>query len=369
MARKFTSIRFVDDEATIKNMLNVYNSEIRFIKVSYVRNDRVIDMKTNKVYIDDAPEQTYSNTFSVYRNGGADLALDKIANARLDEEGKRIVGKKVYLAKTDDVFEIGIEKNVLADLVNGRFHFHDVPIAEFISDLKKIPDLSKMADEIQYVSQFYPDSGINLICSMWYRVNKYDLYSLLGDYSKLILYSNSIYHKEDSVDFFDSIKIPKEFLFRLTNYYLNSNNNSHSFFYGFQKDGNLWKFYEQLPDECKIVFLEEAKSERFDIANVISGLSFRSGDILAHISKSHEFFNDYLRKAKVSTEEDILTSYYTDAKNLLRYNMELTLENLNNLKFVKKAEQMGIGVHEFFGLVDNINTKNGIINYLLAENR
>ena len=240
MARKFTSVIFVDDEATVKNILNAYNSDIRFVKVSYVRNDRVIDLQTNKVYIDEAPGQTYANTFHVYRHGDAELAIDKLVNARLDDEGKNLIGKRVYLSKKDDVFEIGIEPHVYINFEHGRFHFPNIELDELIRDLKTIPDLFKTAEEIEYVSQFYHDCSISIICQMWYKINKFDLYSILGDYSKLILYSNSIYCKDDAPDFFDSIKIPKEFLFRLTNYYLNKNNNNHSFFYGFQDNGELW---------------------------------------------------------------------------------------------------------------------------------
>lgn len=366
MARKYMKVEYTADESLIKNMIEVYKKNIRFIKVSYVRNDRVIDLLTNKVYLDEAPDQTYENTMNFYRHGG-EIAVDGIENAVLDDEGKLILGKKVVLEMRDDVFKIEIESHIFANLEHGRFYWPDIEVPEFIESLKKIDGCTTMSNQLAYVSEFYPQLGTNGLSSVWHRINKFDLYSILGDFSKLILYANSIYHKEDSTDFFDSIKIPKEFLFRLTDYYLNPNDNNHSFFHGFQYEGYLWQFYEQLPDECKPVFLEEAKKERFDIANVVNSLSWRSGDLLAHISKSPAFFSDYLRKAKIHEEEDILTSYHDDAKNLLRYNMEFTLENLNNLKLVKKAEQMDVDLSQFFDMIGKLDTKQGILAYIMAD--
>lgn len=364
MARKFTTLKFMNDENEIKNMIKIYKPEIRFIKISYVRDDRIVDLKTNQVHIGTHPESTYANTHNIWRTGG-DVSVDKLENAVLHDH--LIIGKKVYIdMNADNTIHLNIEDHIVANLDRGSFDFPNIEdVNLFIEQIEAISGCEWIAKEMRLVQPYYSNHGVFFLAKMWHIVNKYNLFDLLEQYSNLFTYYSDLYLDSTKSDFFEAASLPQEFLFRLTNYYLKEKDGRDSVVRELRKENYLWKFYEALPDECKTVFLQEAEKERYDIAIVCSPLSYRSQDILTYATRSPIFFMDYMKHAKThADQEGILSAFLRDAKSLDSYQLPLDFSSMSHLKYEKKAKEMRLSTSEFFNLVSNLDTKEGLLNYL-----
>lgn len=366
MARKYTKLKFMDDEVEIKKMMQHYCPEIRFIKISYVRDDRVVDLKTNQVYIGQHEEETYGNTKSLYKHGG-EIAMDNLSNAVLSDNNM-LLGKKVYVELCDDdnCIHLSIVQDVVANFERGSFSFPPIDdIDEFIDVIASIEGCDWIAKEMKTIQPYYGKNGIYFLSKMWYIINKYNLFDLLDEYSNLFTYHVDLYLDSTKSNFFEAAGFPNEFLFRLTNYYLNERNGRDNLVRDLKKDHHLWKFYDSLPGECKTVFLQEAEKERYDIATVCGPLSYKSQEILEYVTRSPIFFMDYMRYAKTHEgQEGILSAFARDAKSLDAYKLPLEFSSLTHLKYEKKAKEMRLSTTEFFNLVGGINTKEGILKYL-----
>ena len=359
MARKFTKFVYMDDESEIKRIIHEYHPDIRFIKLSYVRDDRVIDLETNQVYIDTAPGMEPKNTLSIYRRGG-EVATDNLKNA-IWENG-RILGKCVHVDFGKDTLEISIQDVVFANLESRYFSWPNLEVQDLCEALGYIDGCEKMSKDMIMLRKYYPDHGPSKLAKVWLLIEEYDLFDLVGEYSKLFDIGAQMYLTDD-LDFFNAAKLPKELLFRLTDFYL-TNRDDQSFIRTFQTEGYLWKFLEQLPWDCKDAILSNAISEKFDIVTIAGPLCYRSKALLEYINENKEFFIQYINTVRVRDSEDILSAYFREVEDLKSYGMELNINNRNNLKIAKKADDMGVSVHDFFELVNGINTKEGILKYI-----
>lgn len=360
----------MDDEVEIKKMIQHYCPDIRFIKISYVRDDRVVDLKTNQIYIGKHEDETYKNTKALYKYSG-EIAMDDLANATLSDNNM-LIGKKVYveLCDSDNCIHLQILDDVIANFERGSFNFPNIDnIDEFIDILASIDGCDWIAQEMKAVQPYYGKNGIYFLSKMWHIINKYNLFDLLDEYSNLFTYYVDLYLDSTKSNFFEAAGLPDEFLFRLTNYYLNEKNGRDNLVRNLKKDHPLWKFYEGLPSECQTVFLQEAEKERYDIAMIDGVLSYKSQEILEYVNRSPIFFIDYMRHAKThESQEGILSTFARDAKSLDAYNLSLEFSSLTHLKYAKKASAMRLSTAEFFNLIKDLDSKEGLLKYLKHAN-
>lgn len=371
MARKYTKLKFMDDEDLIKKMINHYCPDIRFIKISYVRDDRVVDLRTNEVHIGQHADETYGNTKTLYKHGG-EIAMDDLANATLSDNNM-LIGKKVYveLCDSDNCIHLKISDDVVANFERGSFSFPNIDnIDEFIDIIASIDGCDWIAREMKIIQPYYGDNGIYFLSKMWHVVNKYNLFDLLDEYSNLFTYHCDLFLDSSKSNFFEAAGLPNEFLFRLTNYYLNARNGRDDIVRNLKTDRYLYSFYDKLPEECKSVFLQEAEKERYDIAMICGVLSYKSQEILEYATRSPIFFNDYMKYAKThESQEGILSAFARDAKSLDSYNLPFDFSSLTILKYEKKAKDMRISTNELFDLVKDLDSKEGLLNYLQYANK
>jgi hypothetical protein len=64
-----------------------------------------------------------------------------------------------------------------------------------------------------------------------------------------------------------------------------------------------------------------------------------------------------------------LSAFARDAKSLDSYNLPFDFSSLTILKYEKKAKDMRISTNELFNLVKDLDSKEGLLNYLQYANK
>ncbi len=374
MARKYTKIVFKDDENEIKSIIHDVKPSLKYIRVSYVRDDRVINIKTNEVAVGDNPWQevsfkNYDDTISLYRHGG-DVAIDRLKNGIVNDNGK-LIGKKVGVdLHNDGYLEFSIDEYVMMDPIKGHFHIPCADVKSMLEELANIKGYENILDEMRLLYPYYYEYSAQQFARLWFIVHKFNLFDKLEQFANLLTYVEDYRIRDDCNDFWETIKIPEPFRFCLTNYYLsNSNQNERFYLSKFQEDSTLYKFYQGLPtDECRRVFIECAERERYTLRAIETTLSYRTDSILVQIAKAPKFFCDCMEKLNVNSAQDNIIeqfSYYVT--QFEKHNMAIEFDNIARLAIVDKANAMGLESSEYFELIDNLNTKEGLLNYLKKE--
>lgn len=373
MARKYTKVIFRDDEGEIKRIIRDVKPNLKYIDISYIRDDRVVKLETNAVAVGDNPwkESTYNDneTMHLYRHGG-DVAVDRLKNSILNQDGK-LIGKKIHVdLNKDGLIEFGIDEYLIMDTKSGYCSIPGVNSAEMIEELRCVDGCEYIVEEMTFIYPYYQDYSPQQFAKFWFAIHKFNLFNQLDQYANLITYVDDYRIRSDVDNFWDAIKIPEPFRFCLNNYYLTNSNSGERFYLSkFQDDSELYKFYTGLPnDECKRIFIECAELERYTLRAIERTLSYRASSVLTQVAKSPSFFCDCMKKLDLSNGQDNIIeqfSYYVT--QFEKHNMAIEFNNISRLSIVDKAHSMGMETSEFFAILDSLNTKNGLLDYLKKE--
>ena len=373
MGRKYTKIVFSNDEGEIKKIISDIKPNLKYIDISYVRDDRVVNLETNEVAVGDNPWKEFvfndNETMSIYRHGG-DVAIDRLRNGTVDDEGK-IIGKKVHLDLNKDGFlEFGIVTYTAIDFNSGYCNAPCSTPENLIEELRFFSGYENIIEEMNSILEYYKDYNAQQFFKFWFVIHKFNLFNQLDQYANLLTYVDEYRIKSDATDFWEAIKIPEQFRFCLNNYYLTNSNHGERFYLSkFQVDSELHKFYLGLPtDDCRDTFIECAEMERYTLRSIERTLSYRSSTILSQVEKSPSFFCDCLRKLNViSGQENIIERFSYYVTQLEKYDMAIEFSNIARLAALDKANHMGMEPAEFFDIIDKLDTKQGLIAYLRKE--
>ena len=193
MARKYTTVTFEGDEAEIKNLIKQCRPKLEFIKFGYVRDDRLVKLATNEVFINEHQESSGHNTESCYRRRVEPIAYDQMANAMVD--GHKLIGKKVVagLDDNDGTIKFSLHNYTIIDLKTGTFDFHYVDLATIIQTLKNIPAMEHVGHGIELMTQYYnPEMHTETwLAKIWWLVDYYNFYNMMDQYSNLLSFSSA----------------------------------------------------------------------------------------------------------------------------------------------------------------------------------
>lgn len=366
MSRKYSKLSYSDKEKVLE-IISKTKPNLRYITLYYVRDDRTVDLTDESVIVGNLSNIS-GNSMSFNKYGG-NVAFDKIQNATFD--GEKLVGTKVKVAFCDDDSSIRLypADHIWINFATGYFDFPaETTIEDVIETLMSIPGCTEYGEEIQMIFNYYkhPDKEIapSWYCKMWHTIAKYNAFDLMDEYSNLFTYYSDLYLDENETDFFKAAGIVDEFKFRLSNNYLTVRDSRNYFINNLTAKNQTYGLYKELPDVCKEVFIEEAKKERFDIAN-LGVASYEIPKILDYVNRNPNFFIDYLRKYPTQrSTSTILNLYLSDCDALIGDDLALKYENLFILRLNKKARSLNVTPNDFVTLVSNLDTKEGILNYL-----
>ena len=373
MARKYTKVVYVNDQNKIKDLIAQYNPQLRFVKFSYVRDDRIVDLSTDTVHIDDYEGSTYANTKSCYHHENM-IAVAPLSSAHMEGTNVYVDAVRAELAK-DGTIQFSLIKHEVMDLAYGSFDLGEYQVDDVLEACDIIAGMELISEGIKTVINCYRIENEymapNWVLRMWWVINHFNLYNQLDEYSNLFSYYQSMSCKDTNTDFFETANLPNEFKFRLTNYYLPrakgssySDRNARGLS-TLSKTGNLYKLFETLPPMCQEALISGAMDERYDLISLDESLYSTSDEISTMAHNNPEFFCDYLHQYKAGNRtQSVLYLMHKDATSLTKYDMALKVSNLRKLRFAQKANAMNCDTHEFFRLVDNLNTKEGILEYL-----
>ena len=324
-------------------------------------------LATNEVFINEHQESSGHNTESCYRRRVEPIAYDQMANAMVD--GHKLIGKKVVagLDDNDGTIKFSLHNYTIIDLKTGTFDFHYVDLATIIQTLKNIPAMEHVGHGIELMTQYYnPEMHTETwLAKIWWLVDYYNFYNMMDQYSNLLSYYKELYLDFDEPNFFKAAKILPDFKFRLTNAYLPEYDGYNAQAVARVRESSfLAKFYNQLDTECREALIEGALTEKYDIAS-LADLSYSGDEIAKYATENPEFFCDYIRGSKPSDGHgEILIMYRKDVELLKLHNLPLMFNNLKVLRWEQKAEALGCSLHDLFGLIGHLNTKEGILQYL-----
>jgi hypothetical protein len=375
MARKYTKLVFVDDENEIKKIISDIKPNLKYLNVSYVRDDRIINLTNNEIAVGSNPWDTtigYDSqgiSMSLYRHGGI-VAVDRIRNGSVDADGN-LIGRKVNLdlAKSGNI-EMSIESYVIINPVKGYINASGYSAEQLIEELRSIKEYEHIVNEMELIYPYYEEYSSGEFAKLWYTISKFNLFDQLDQYANLLTYIDDYRIQLDSETIWDAIKIPEPFRFSLNNYYLTNNHNGERFYLSkFQEGAELHKFYTGLPtDNCREVFIDCAEKERYTLRAIERTLSYRGQSILNQIAKSPEFFCDCLKKLKLTGGQDnIIEQYSYYVTQLEKHSMALKFDNISRLSIVDKASEMYMDTSDFFNLLNSLSTKEGLLNYVKQE--
>lgn len=373
MARKYTKVVYLSDQNKIKELIAQDNPQLRFVKFSYVRDDRIVDLSNDTVYIDSYDESNYSNTKSCYHHENT-IALAPLSSAQMEGAALYVDAVKAELAK-DGTIQFDLIKYQVMDLAYGSFDLVNYHVDDVIQACDVIAGMELVSENIKKVIDCYRIENEylspNWVLRMWYVINHFNLYDQLDDFSNLFSYYQSISLKENQTDFFEAVGLPQEFKFRLTNYYLpRAKGNSYTDrtsrgLSTLSTTNYLYKLFETLPTICQEALLTGAIEERYDLISLGDNLYSISTEVSNIALNNPDFFCDYLSQVRVGNRsQSILCAMHKDANSLTKYDMALKVSNLGKLRFAQKANAINCDTHEFFKLVDKLDTKEGILAYL-----
>ena len=375
MARKYTKLVFIDDENEIKKIISDIKPNLKYLNVSYVRDDRIVNLTNNDIAVGHNPWEEslgYDNqgiSMSLYRNGGI-VAVDRIKNGIVDEEGN-LIGRKVNLdlAKSGNI-EMSIETYVIINPTKGYINASGYSAEQLIEELRFIKEYEHIVAEMEIIYPYYEEYSSGEFAKLWYTISKFNLFDQLDQYANLLTYMDDYRVKLDAETIWDALRIPEPFRFSLNNYYLTNNHHGERFYLSkFQEDSELHKFYTGLPtDDCRTVFIDCAEKERYTLRAIERTLSYRGQSILNQIAKAPDFFCDCLNRLKLTGGQDnIIEQYSYYVTQLEKHSMALKFDNIARLAIVNKASEMYMEPAEFFNLLNGLSNKEGLLNYVKKE--
>lgn len=375
MARKYTKLVFIDDENEIKKIIHDVKPNLKYLNVSYVRDDRIVNLSNNEVAVGSNPWETtlgYDSqgiSMSLYRHGGI-IAVDRIRNSIIDESGS-LIGRQVHLdmGKSGNL-EISIETYTVLNPIKGCVNASGLSAEQFIEELRFIEGYEHIVTEMELIYPYYQEYSSGEFARLWYTVSKFNLFDQLDQYANLLTYIDDYRVKMEAETLWDAIKVPEPFRFCLNNYYLTDSRHGERFYLSkFQEDSELYKFYTGLPnDDCRTTFIDCAEKERYTLRAIERTLSYRGQSVLSQVERSPEFFCDCLKKLKLTGGQDnIIEQYSYYVTQLEKHSMALKFDNIARLSIMDKASEMYLDTTDFFKLLDNLSTKEGLLQYIKAE--
>ena len=361
MARKYTKVTYNGDEATIKAILKENN--IEYIKIYYVRDDRVINLATNTVDIGNysAPGMVTTSRYS-----DNIIAISPIRDAIFQDD--RLIGKHVCVELTDSgVIEIRLEDRVFADLKTGRFNFDD-NIAKrdgFIEQLSCIAGMEDYIDGITQVFHTYPIYGVNTVLQKWYIVYVLDIFDKLEEYSHLISYFSPYGTNLSASNLFEAFNIDPMYSRVLSNYFIPLYESHGSDAYGFTREGTIHEIFTKIiMDDVKEAILQAAENEKINLLTLRGLYSDGRTNLVHCINTYPHFFMEFIEKENRTRVNNVFADFVSSITKMQSLDIEPNMFNYSNLHLIEKASRYDVSMSEYCDLISQINTKEGLLNYL-----
>jgi hypothetical protein len=360
MARKYTKVTYNGDEATIKAILKARN--IDYIKIYYVRDDRIINLLNNTV---DIGNYNAPNMVTTSRYNTSIVACSPLKEAEFVDD--TIVGKQVRVELLDSgLIEIRLENRIFADFRTGRFDFDDKFTREnFIEDVSCINGLEEYLDGIIQVFHTYPMYGINTVFQKWYVVYMLNLFDKLDEYSHLISYFSPHGTNLSASNMFDAFNIDQMYMPVLSNYFIPICENSRGAVYGFTREGVIHSIFNGIiMEDCKIAMLDAAENEKINLLTLYGRYSSDRDHLVHCINTYPNYFIEFISKNNRNQAANIFTEFTKSIQTMQALDIEPNMFNYANMHFAAKASRYNMDMNEYCNLISQINTKEGLLEYL-----
>jgi hypothetical protein len=324
--------------------------------MSYVRDDRYIDLETDTVFIESDSCGIF-NSLNIYREG--EFCYESLENAVYDFDSNCLYRRGLVISfGKDNKIHIGISIDNIVDFTNQRIgHIKNIKANDVCKSIANITGVEWFRDGLQKVSECFDNIESYDAIKLWFSVESWNLYGDLPIYSHLI---NTLYHtaKAEAENFWEAINIPEYILPCLATYYIGEGLSA----YTLSKvctGGRISVFLDLLSAEARNALIEAALNEKIDLFRIE-----KYENLLEIIRKDEEFFIEYLKN--MSSVDDLVTAYVRDMKLLENANLDYRIDNIQVAKLMNGAEKLGMDPTQYETSKDLISN-NDILWYFVEK--
>lgn len=375
MARKFSQIEFEGSVDEINAIIDQYFGNRIIIEYSYVRDNRYIDIKNQKVYIGNSelPDFSYQREYLSTSNY---FCGDLLKNAYFDVNTGTLRGKMIYIDAfeqgSNGIFKIKLVDDYILDFINGRCNF-TCKTDDWIQDIAQIEGAEWFVKEINEMIKYFPcmPQLPQEAFVTWHFIQKYNIYNLMPNYARLIdEVRKSRYKypmKDDMSDFFEALSLCPDFAFSVSDEYWcnkSTSDNVPDNIKCIQTSEDLYDFYSNISsEEAKLAIIHSAENKYFSLFDLYRGMSSTLWKTLyGYVEAYPEFFKYYISNPELCNKEQILAYFIKVCRAMIDENITPSKENLNLLLIHQQASSKEMSIGEYIELQKSLDTKEGLVN-------
>ena len=265
--------------------------------------------------------------------------------------------------KYDEVPILGLSQSEL-----GSLHLDQCNAEGFIQQIAKAEGCKFIAKELEAIhNSLDRQASLGRVVNIWKKCHRYNLFDRL-EFSEFLSDITDWNINPNANSFSELIGIVPEFEFVLTNdrYKAFSNlvgSQSKTPVEILSPTSTLGRFFEKLPTECKVAFLDSAEIGRISLANICMGIVYADmTEITDYIDKYPDFFVEFLRNPSFyRSETRPLMTFKHLCSKFESFGLEPRIKQIASLKDVEVSSMLNMTIKDYFDMVENLHTQEGIL--------